>query len=223
MRKLEEIMRWTDRYELSPLYRERQDFLCDEAAQAERDDMADAVRTVRNQGIIDDAGEPVQGFEAGTLAAERRRQNRLVAEAANTLLSERGQPLVRIPDNPNEDVVLTAEQRRLGMFVLAGPSGAEITRDANELRRRLAAGDRRSLADEPPPADLTVRESERNAEEARFAADTELARLASLEGDTPAAPALRCADCKAPLTPRRRRGSGRCAASSAGASTFGTT
>ena len=199
MRALERRMEWDlTPYTMDPAYRARQLELRgqDEAPEEEAEDEEDEVEALTEEemkrlreGLRDDAGRLVEDADAAALADVQRRQDRLVAEAANARLRGRGEPLVRIPDDPNEDVVLTAEQRQIGNDMLAGRLARELERDQNLLNLRHAQGDGRSLADAPPPADLTVEESERNAEEAQFAADMERARLASLGGETMPTPA----------------------------------
>jgi hypothetical protein len=196
MRKLERLMGWDQTpYTMDPDYRARQLELRgqDEAPEDEEDEV-DEVETLTEeemqrlrQGLRDDAGRRVEGADAAALADVQRRQDRLVAEAANEWLRGRGDPLVPIPDDPNEDVVLTDEQRQIGNDMLAGRLNREVIRDHNLLHQRVVQGDRRSLADAPPP-DVTEEEAETLAEEAQFAADMERARQASLGGEPSAAP-----------------------------------
>ena len=198
MRKLERLMGWDQTpYTMDPDYRKRQEWIRtqeDGEDEEDEEDEVDEVETLTEeemqrlrQGLRDDDGRPVEGADAAALADVQRRQDRLVAEAANQWLRHQGQPLVPIPVNPNEDVVLTDEQRQIGNDMLAGRLNREVSRDHNLLHQRVVQGDRRSLADAPPP-DVTEEEAETLAQEAQFAADTERARQASLGGEPSAAP-----------------------------------
>ena len=143
MRTLERRMGW-DRtpYTMDPAYRARQlELRSQEEAPEEEEDEVDEVETLTeeeqqrlSEGLRDDAGLPMEGADAAALAAAQRHQDRLVAEAANEWLG--AEAALRIPDNPNEDVVLTDAQRQIGNEMLAGRLSSGIRRDNNLLNQR---------------------------------------------------------------------------------------